>query len=240
MVKKLSLILFLMFSLANLTCAQESESVGVISKFGAAGGFSPIWIMPKLTPINEQLKSLGLPEFNNSGMMTYGGSGYIYVMFWNNFRIGGMGFGGKKSVSKVVNGFNNQVDYSIGAGGVTFEYTLPFIHKIAVSVGCVLGGGSVEIDFYKNKTDYSWQNIWQSDENQHKKITNSFYTITPTLNIDIPLNRFIAARIGGGYLVEIDGEWKADNNRSISNIPNDLSANSFYIQAGIFVGFFAF
>ncbi len=240
MVKKFFFVLIVALIFVNITRAQESESVGVISKFGAAGGFSPVWIMPNFDPINEQIKKIGLPEFNNSGMMTYGGSGYIYVMFWNNFRIGGMGFGGKKSVSKVVNGFNNQVDYSIGAGGLTMEYTLPFIHKIAVSVGCILGGGSVEIDFYKNKTDYNWEDVWQSGENQHKKITNSFYTITPTLNIDIPLNRFIAARFGGGYLVEIDGDWKADNDRNISNIPNKLSANSFFIEAGVFVGFFAF
>ena len=207
--------LFLLFSFVvfiSLSSAQDEESVGWITKFGAAGGFTPTWIMPNFDPVNKQLNSLSLENFPKSGMMTYGGSGYVYVMFWENFRIGGTGFGGKISRDNVFNGYRNQTDYSVGAGGLTFEYTLPFVHNIAVSVGCILGGGSVDIDIYKNKENFTWDGVWSeinssNSNNQHKKINNTFYTITPTINADIPLNRFIALRVGGGYLLEIAGKW---------------------------------
>ncbi|MFH0735655.1 MAG: hypothetical protein V1773_13300 [bacterium] len=239
------LIFGLLLIALNTLKAQDEENVGWISKFGAAGGFTPSWILPNYEPINKELNMLGLEIFPKSGMMTYGGSGYLYIMFWENFRIGGTGFGGKISRQKTINGTNIQTDYSIGAGGLTLEYTLPFIHNIAVSVGCILGGGSVDIDIYKNKENFTWDGVWLDNNNsttinEFKKISNSFYTITPTINVDIPLNRFIALRLGGGYLLEIAGEWKVNNNRELYNTPSDLTANSFFLQTGIFFGFFAF
>jgi hypothetical protein len=73
-----------------------------------------------------------------------------------------------------------------------------------------------------------------------ERLTNNYWIVTPTLNIDIPVYRFVALRIGTGYQFAIDGEWEANNNQIITSVPDDLNGNSFFIQIGIFAGFFSF
>ncbi len=57
---------------------------------------------------------------------------------------------------------------------------------------------------------------------------------------EFPLYRFIALILGVGYQLTFAGDWEAENEQSISGIPSDLSADGFFIQAGIFAGFFSF
>jgi hypothetical protein len=70
-------------------------------------------------------------------------------------------------------------------------------------------------------------------------ISNSFYTVSPTLNIDIPLDRFVAIRVGAGYMAAIGDKWKLNNDQNFSGVPSDLDSNSFFIQTGIYFGLFA-
>ena len=43
----------------------------------------------------------------------------------------------------------NEAIYSLGGGGLTVEYTLPFIKNIGVSVGAILGAGSMSLELYQ-------------------------------------------------------------------------------------------
>ncbi len=137
------------------------------------------------------------------------------------------------------------MDYSIGGGGLTIEYTLPLVRTFGISVGTIIGGGSTQIDIYKNSGSFSWDNVWTdilspvSSTNTHRTIKNSFWFFTPTLNIDIPFLRFMIFRIGGGYQVTFANSWKIDNDNDLSNVPSNLNGNSFYIQTGLLVGFFS-
>ena len=138
---------------------------------------------------------------------------------------------------------NKEVNYSLGGGGVTVEYTLPFVRTFGISVGAVIGGGSMQIDVYQNKDSFAWNNFWNDlsipQINAHRTIKNNFWFVTPTLNVDIPFLRFMIFRIGGGYQLTFANSWKIDNNLSFSGVPSGLNGNSFYIQTGIFVGFFS-
>ncbi|MFA7228535.1 MAG: hypothetical protein WC061_05820, partial [Melioribacteraceae bacterium] len=227
--------------------AQEGEDVGWVARFGAAGGFTPAMVFPNLDPLNAQIKNMGLEPFSGSGMMLYGGSGYAYIMLVDNLRIGGMGIGGTKSVDGIVGGFNREIKFNYGFAGVTVEYTLPFVKNIAVSVGAILGAGSSSIEIYQNQGSYSWTDTWKkvgsgaAASNQvGDKISNSFYTISPTLNIDIPLDRFVAVRVGVGYAATIGDDWKLNNEQGYRGVPLDLNSNSFFIQTGLYFGLFAF
>ncbi|PKL84065.1 MAG: hypothetical protein CVV24_01455 [Ignavibacteriae bacterium HGW-Ignavibacteriae-3] len=243
--KKLLILAFAVLSFTSVS-AQEGEDVGWVARFGAAGGFTPAMVFPNLDPINAQIKNMGIGTLSSSGMMIYGGSGYAYIMLIDNLRIGGMGLGGTKSTSGTVGGLSREVKYNFSFAGLTVEYTLPFIKNIAVSVGTIIGMGSNGVEGYQNQGSYSWTDIWKkvsgaSSSNQvSDRITNSFYTITPTLNIDIPLDRFIAFRFGAGYVTSIGSQWKLNNDQNISGVPSDLNNNSFFIQTGIFVGLIAF
>ncbi len=254
--------ILLMFCVLNpLLFAQQKQYFD--APFGGGGGFTPGWIFPKMDDVNIKLKHIGVPEFSGKGFFTSGGSGFIYLGFVPNFRIGGMGFGGstsssvteqqqyiidksadKKSSQLIIN-INKEVDYSIGGGGLTLEYTLPFVKNIGVSIGAIIGGGSLGIEIYKNTGSFNWENIWnevnyQFTSENNRTIKNNFWFFTPTLNVDIPIYRFAAVRVGGGYQLTFANNWTVDNDQEISNIPSNLNGNSFFIQTGIFIGFFSF
>jgi len=223
--------------------AQSMSQVGWAAKFGVAGGVSPIYVMPDLAPLDGYLQGFGLSGMSGKGVFTCGGGGYAYIMIVPNLRIGGMGFGGSLNESATVNGINKEAVYSVGAGGFTIEYTLPFIKKAAVSLGAIIGGGSAELELFQNKGFADWNDVWADISNSKlnsNKLTNQFFTISPTLNIDIPITRFIAFRLGGGYLLSFSKEWTADNGISVNNVPENLNSSSFFIQTGLYFGFFAF
>ncbi|MBN1299749.1 MAG: hypothetical protein JW995_00910 [Melioribacteraceae bacterium] len=239
---KLKTTILVLFA-TSVFYAQNAGQVGWVSKFGLAGGFTPIYLIPDLDVLNEAALQFEVEQFSSSGIVTYGGAGYAYLMLIDNVRIGGMGFSGSKSSSSG----DKEIIYGIGGGALSLEYTFPQIKRVALSAGLLLGRGSVDVEVYQNNGEFSWIDTWtdftgtdKKLRNNSRKLTNSYWTISPTLNLDIPVNRFIAFRIGAGYQLTFYDEWNVDNNKEINDVPSDLNGNAFFIQTGIFLGFFAF
>ncbi len=169
-------------------------------------------------------------------------------MMINNLRIDGIGFGNTITTNGNISDLNKQLDYNFELENITVEYTLPFIQYVAVSVGSIIGVGSQSIETFENWGEYSWANTilpptYSSvarSQGSYTKITNTFFTIVPTLNIDVPLNRFVALRAGTGYIFNFNNNWKVNNDRNISGVPGNLTNGNFFVQAGIYFGFFAF
>jgi hypothetical protein len=237
-IMKYFITLILAFALNIQTSAQTNKYFD--APFGGGGGFVVGWSLPNVDPINLKLKEIGIPELSTSGVFTTGGSGFIYIGVIKNLRVGGMGYGGTISSSSTTNGINNEAIYSLGGGGLTVEYTLPFIKNIGVSIGAILGGGSMSLELYSNDGNFSWEGILDNPSNISRTIDNSFWIFTPALNADFPVYRFVSLRAGIGYQFTFAGDWEAENGQSISGIPSDLSADGFFIQVGIFAGFFSF
>jgi hypothetical protein len=215
--------------------------------FGGGIGYVPAWYIPNIDPINIQLNEIGMSELTTSGFYSSGIAGYLYVGFVKNLRVGGMGYGGSISTSQNIDNVNREVVYSLGGGGITFEYTLPFIKNFGVSVGAAVGSGSLELDIYRSSGDFSWEGTWEEFYNPdsasgsfNRNLKNSYWMITPTINLDYPIYRFVSLRLGVGYQITFADDWTANNDQPVSNIPSDLNSNSFFIQSGIFVGFFSF
>ena len=202
-----------------------------------------------VSSLNTMLSRTSMPKVSSSGLFTTGGGGFIYIGFVPGLRIGGMGYGGSISSKSTLmsipenytQSFNVETDYSIGAGGLTIEYTLPFIKSVGVSLGATIGGGSITVEIYRNGPNHNWGNIFNNfiDES-HKTLKNNYWLICPTLNIDIPFYRFLCFRVGAGYNFTLGEEWKLDNNQNINNVPSDFNGKNFFIQTGIFLGFFSF
>jgi hypothetical protein len=239
MYKKLLLSVFL---LSNIMIYGQAGQF-FDAPFGGGIGYVPAWYIPNIDPINSQLNEIGMSELSSSGFYSSGIAGFLYVGFVKNLRIGGMGYGGSVSSSKTIENVNQEVVYSLGGGGVTIEYTLPFIKDIGVSVGAAIGTGSLELDIYRNSGDFTWEGTWDPNvpsEGYNRKLENSFWMISPTINFDYPIYRFVSLRLGVGYQIAFADEWTADNDQVVSGIPSDLNSNSFFIQSGIFIGFFSF
>ena len=240
--KKILIIILLL----NINYFAQSEGqIGWIAKFGGAVGFSPVVLFPNYDDINIKLSSLGLSNLSGP-IYASGGSGYIYVMIIDNMRLGGLAFGGSQAtVSKSAN-IENEVIYSLNGGGFTIEYTMPFVKKIALSAGLILGGGSLDIQIHQNNNSFNWDDIWtsvennQAVENKSYNLNNSFLLISPTINVDIPVNRFIAIRGGLGYQLTFGDCWEIANEKELKSVPSSLNGNAFFIQTGIYIGLFAF
>ena len=213
--------------------------------FGGGGGYVPAWYVPKVDEINNQLKVLGIPEFSTSGFYSSGGAGFIYIGFVKHLRLGGMGYGGSMSKSVTQNGINKEAVYSLGGGALTVEYTLPFIKDVGLSIGAQLGAGSMTVEIFNNPGSQDWSSIWSgletgSSQSDYKKLTNSYWMISPTLNFEIPVYRFVVFRLGVGYQLSFGDDWTYDNDQTLNNVPSGLNANSFFVQSGLFIGFFSF
>jgi hypothetical protein len=243
-VKRFFLGLFIFLIGFSFNQAQTKRTAGWVSKFAIAGGVTPMWVMPDFDPVNKMLGQLGLEELPGGGMFAIGGGGYAYIKIVDNLRIGGVGYSGSLTRTITSGGFETEVEYGLGGGALTIEYSLPSVRKIAVSVGAMIGSGSLTIDLYRNDGDFDWDDVWNDlstgSNNVSRKIENSFFTFSPTVNVDIPFNRFMAFRIGGGYTFTFADDWKIDNNKKLKNVPSDLNGDSFFIQTGIFIGMFLF
>jgi len=237
---KILIILLLSY---NTAFPQQSRYFD--APLGGGGGYAPGWYMPDLSQLNKNVKAFGISEFSTNGFYTSGGAGFIYVGFIPGLRIGGMGYGGSTSESSSRGSQNKEVIYSLSGGGLTIEYSLPFIRDLGVSVGGIIGGGSLQIEIYENQGSFDWNNIWEisgpgTSNNVSATLVNNFWIFSPTLNIDIPVYRFITFRIGGGYQISLGDEWTLDNEQKLTGVPSDLNGNSFFIQSGIFIGFFSY
>lgn len=240
--KKIFLVVFLM---STIIYSQEKNYFD--SPFGAGGGFSPAWVIPNFDELNTQLNSFGTEKFSTSGMFGTGGTGFIYLSFIPNIRLGGMGLGASSTVKGIKDGFEREVEYSISFGGFTLEYTLPFIRGFGVSIGAIFGGGSTEININRNKNSFSWNGLWnelndpnQKSEDISRKLSSNYFVLAPTLNFDFPFYRFLSFRIGAGYRIAFSNNWNVENEKDIFNVPTSLNSNSLFIQSGLFIGFFSF
>ena len=68
-----------------------------------------------------------------------------------------MGFGGSLASTIMQGTINREVVYCLGGGGVTIEYTLPFVKDFGISVGAVIGAGNMEIQLYRNNGEFNWE-----------------------------------------------------------------------------------
>jgi len=252
------IIYLLMALVIPLGVARAQETSYFDTPFGGGIGFIPGWMKPNLDGLNTQVKSLGIPEVGKHGIFTSGGSGFLYLGIIKNLRIGGMWAGGSTSEKAFVpgvaplessyagpTGAQKEADYEMSIGAFTAEYTLPFIKNMGVSVGLLIGAGTQKLDIYQSRGPAEWSQVWNdfsSDNNldETHSLQNSFFIIAPTVNVDIPLYRFISVRAGAGYLLKYGGTWKLDNDREILNVPKNLTKDCLYVQTGIFIGFFSF
>jgi hypothetical protein len=208
------------------------------SPFGGGGGFSPGWSFVKVNSLNNKLSLINMPQVAKNGIFTTGGGGFIYVGFVPGLRIGGMGYGGSTDNLSMANGINTETFYSIGGGGMTIEYTLPFVKSIGVSPGLIIGGGNISVELYQHGVNNGWNGLGLQ-LGLHNTLNNNFWLIAPTINIEIPFYRFFCFRVGAGYNFTLGEKWTM-NNQDFSSVPSDFNGKNFFIQTGIFIGFFSF
>lgn len=213
--------------------------------FGGGGGYLAGWMIPDLKPLNAELAGFGTPSLSESGFYSSGGGGFLYIGFIPHLRVGGVGFTGSTSGTGLVNGYEKEVKYSNSLGGLTVEYSLPFIRRFAVSIGFIAGFGSAQIETYRYRGSQDWNTVISdlgnpnaSVDSYGRTMTNNYFLLAPTLNIDYPFHPLVSLRVGAGYSFTFGKEWKLDNGQILNNVPESISGKSFFIQVGIMGGLF--
>ncbi len=253
-------ITIILFVLISCTALPQEESSFYDAPFGGGIGYTPGWVFPHVYGVNNQLKDFGVADISNGGFFTSGVSGFIYLGVLKNFRIGGVGFGGSISTSgssteiigpgaagppdRIVQ-VNNEAVYSSNGGGVTIEYTIPYVRNFGVSIGALIGRGSLTIELYRNVGGMDWQHYWNNADNYpssnfNSTLQNSYWIFTPMVNVDIPAFHLLCFRIGGGYQITFGSKWTYDNNQDLNGAPSNINGDSFYVQAGVLIGIFSF
>ena len=152
-----------------------------------------------------------------------------------------MGFSGSTSSTQSIGALNREVLYKLGGGGITIEYTIPIVKDFGVSVGATVGAGTMTVNIFSNSSSINWEKIWSGEAtSSNTSMDNSYWMFAPTLNLDWPIYRFVVLRLGVGYQLTFGDSWTADNDQPLQGVPSDLNGNTFFVQSGIFIGFFSF
>lgn len=241
--KKILPLVLILLTASTLIVAQGSKMFD--APFGMGGGYLPTWNFINTNELNNVLLSANFPEVTSSGFYSSGGAGFVYIGFVPNLRIGGMGFGGSTSEQNLTGNEGRETIVSVGGGGFTIEYTLPFIKNVGVSLGALMGGGSFQIELYKNNSSFSWGEILNEIDNSttsnySRRMVNNFFILNPTINVEIPIYYLAAVRIGAGYSFTISNNWEVENEQELLSFPSEINGDHFYIQAGIFLGLFSY
>ena len=204
--------------------------------FDAAGGFSVALYQPDFGPINESLRSLSMPEFDQP-MVIYGGQGFAYVN--SRLAIGGAGFAGVASVSDMENGYARTARFAMGWGGMQFEYLLLELSRVDFVAGGLIGWGGVSMHLQKTHSPVDWDEIWDnyqalgdSSDNISSDFTHSFFVFQPRVGVRVYLTHWMA--LSGSIEMPLSklssGGWKL-NEAEVYNAPEiDLIAPFYHFS----------
>jgi len=212
-----------------------------------AGGITAGWHFNPTKELNAQLKSAGFPEMSENGFFTLGGGGFIDIPIGPSFlRMGGFGSGFTSKQSHQVNdSLKKEANYSLGQGGVYFEYVKPISKIIDITFGAQFATGTLQLELYQYGNDYgNYNTIFGelqsngSSSNLSRTFKSRFYTVQPQIGIGIMLRKFMYLKIDGGYQIGAQNTWRVDNDVKVPDFPSGIEAKGFVINVGLNFGLF--
>jgi hypothetical protein len=254
MKKIIVLALFFLLSLPILSQEKDNDDEDSPRyrkiKVGGAGGVTPILGFFDHAEINKALKIAGLPTLGSDPMYLIGGEGYGYIMFLKNVRFGGAGIAGKKSVTAYDTSsgvkLQKDVDYTISYGGFLIDYVIPVADRLDIAVGFTIGGGSVNIEMRRDDGAFKDFNpVWTEygsnavqTKNYTRRLSGSFAAFQPHAQVEYALLPWLQLRLGASYPIMFSPEWKLDDQYKLNNVPANLKASGYTVNAGIMFGYF--
>ena len=249
------LVAFILLQLAPLAMAQEDlipPKRARSGKVGFFGGPTPGWLFVDVDPINTFLVGANGAPLKDNGVFLFGGGGAVYIGVINNFRVGGVGMSGSISSSLVdASGVRRDADLSVGFGGVTFEYVIPVVQRLDISVGAMLGWGGIDVTLREdNGENLTWNDEWvdfgSGDytspsgliSNITRKLSGSYVVWVPSVNVEYAILGWLGVRLGASYVGMNAPSWTVDGQYDLVGTPGDVNGRGFMINAGLFVGTF--
>lgn len=204
--------------------------------FRAGGGGWEIFNIPvDLKDINNQVKAMGLDEFDNN-MYFFGGGGFGFI--GSKWRIGGQGAEGRMSTSGTVAGIRKKVDYKMSFGGFTVERVFHPFSKSEFYFSGVIGSSKATATVFKRQGNEDWADAWSSfntndnkDDFYNYKTTfkNRYWSAMPAIGIRYNIFRVfgVGAKVGYYYGITREDKWEI-NGEEVTGTPKMDFSNIFY------------
>ncbi len=219
----------------------------LLPSFAFAGGVTAGMYFNPVKDLNLQLKNAGFPEMSENGFLTLGGGGFIDIPTKNNFfRIGGFGNGFTSKQSKQVNDtLKKDANYSLGQGGFSFEYVIPFGKIFDISFGSQFSTGTLKLELYQYGSSvgnysgaFSEFSSNGSSTNLSKTYKSRFYNVQPQIGIGVLLRKFMYLKIDCGYQIGAQSNWRVDNDIEVKDFPKGIEAKGLVLNVGLNFGLF--
>ncbi len=255
MLKRLLFLLLFAGVLAEATWAQEEPIPPRRSramKVGLFAGYTPGLLFVNTDPINSMITANNGAALTNGGIYLNGGGGAIYIMILPNLRVGFAGASGSTSESNVLNNVRRDTELSVGYAGPTFEYVVPIVDRLDLSMGGLIGWGNTTITL---KQDLGGAKTWADEwarfgsgnyegraDGQVVDITRtmsgSFLVLLPSVNLEYAPLSWLAFRVGVSYSAMVAASWTLDGKYDLNGVPSDVNGSGFMINGGILLGTF--
>jgi hypothetical protein len=218
-------------------------------KLGGGIGLSPSWLFLDMDPINSVLSSANAAPFSDGSLYMSGIQGYAYILFIPNLRVGGLGAGGSMESSslEVATSTRRNVKLSVSMGGVTVDYVIPVIPRVDLTVGTMLGGGTMKLAMTRdNGTGKVWGDLWGElggsapAPEYSRTLEGSFFLYQPSVTVEVAVMRWLGLRVGGSYLGASGNSWKLDDQYDVAGVPDNIRPKGFTLTTGLYLGTFIF
>lgn len=233
--------------IAIIITVVSSTNSQFLPSLALAGGVTAGWHFNPVKNLNAELKNAGFPEMNENGFLTLGGGGFIDIPVKSHFlRFGGFGNGFTSRQSKQYNDtLRKDVNYSLGQGGISFEYVIPLGKVVDISIGSQFSTGILKLELYQYGKDFgNYNNIFGelqsngSSSNLSRVFKSRFYTVQPQVGIGILMRKFVYLKIECGYQLGAQNTWRVDNDIETKNFPSGIEPKGLVINVGLNFGLF--
>ena len=179
-------------------------------KGGGFGGFQISYIKPRISPLNELNKKYGLSEFGD--ILSYGGGGYAII---GKIIIGGMGFGGNKTVKNDT----LKVRYSAGGGFFEMGYEILDLGILTLYPMLGIGGYGETIEIFPTRGDINWNDFYTASK-RFSAASSGGFTLSPQISLLVfPSNFFIGIMIKAGSTLRLSKTWKLSDGYRLLDTP---------------------
>lgn len=210
--------------------------------FSIGGGPTVGYQNVNFDELNSMLTLQGLPALKN-GVVYFGGGGFIDIPFkkFTWLRIGGFARGFTAKSTATTTGavpLTKTAIVDFGEGGLTLDYVFR-LSAIDITLGSSFGTGEYKLNLHQSSlTPSTWGNFWAAGNDYSRNLKTRVFTAQPSLGIGTKLTGFLYAKLNAGYLLSTHGDWKVEDEKVTTGVPDGIKPDGFNVNLTINVGLF--
>lgn len=235
MFKHLRIVVFLILLFTSLLSAQQS----LVGRFGFGIGYNSGVEFSNFSSFNEHFVPSGEKGLKENFLIS-GFNSYLYFLIIPDTRLAFMYMNGNSSFRSSSDP-NLYFEYQQSLWGFSLEYTFT-LSNLNISSGLIFGkvndlfeiknynGIDVFDDVYR---DYNSNTL----NSKSISFENSSLQLSPIINVEYSLTRFLSFRLNYIYLIRLNEDWRFLKKFTINNVPDNFLVNSYLLSLGLTVGF---